>query len=763
MKLIQACLLALLGLSLPFYSASANSPSLSNNSQGYAPVESCGQCHQSQQESWRHSDHAWSMQPANNASVLGDFDDVEFDDGSVQASFFQRGDQYWVNIEGKVGPDDFPIAYTFGHYPLQQYLVELPGGRLQALTIAWDTRPVAEGGQRWFSLYPGQSFAPDDPLHWTGRYQNWNAMCADCHSTFLTMNYQPDTDTFATTWQEQNVGCQGCHGPGQGHVEWANTVASEPAAPHSANDMGLLVDFSAMKPSEVVETCAYCHSRRQPLKDGQHAQEAYLDKALPSTLRPDLYHPDGQIQGEVYVYGSFIQSKMSAAGVTCLDCHDPHSGKRLVEGNGLCLQCHNDAPSERFPQLTQKNYDTPEHHHHPAGSPGAQCVNCHMPEQTYMVVDPRRDHSFRIPRPDLTLSTGAPNACNDCHQEKDALWALEALESWYPDTKHPDHFAAALSAFRQAEQDAFGRLAGLIRDRSVPAIARATAAEHLAGFGQSAVSPLRSGLLAKEPLVRAYAAGAFAQVTPDGNEAILLKLLDSDQPRAVRDQAWRALAGADLSGLSEAEQQQIMAFQKDFESRLASLAALPGSRFNYATYLHQAGRLVEASKQYQQALALDPTFTPARVNLATMASEQGDLPLAAETLKVGADRPEIPDADRGHLAYLLALVLVEQGNIPVALRRFEQASELNPDNPRISYNHALVLGQQKRWQDAENVLASALKQHPDDYGLLQAAVYILIEQGQLEKALGYARRMQSLYPDDNYANGVVRDLEAQLP
>ncbi|MDO3721619.1 tetratricopeptide repeat protein [Marinobacter sp. chi1] len=759
MKLLETCLAALLGLSFASLAQGSESPSQSSESSGYAPAESCAQCHQSEQENWRHSDHAWAMKPAKNLSVLGDFDNTAFDDGAVKARFFQKDERFWVNIEGRDGFEDFAITYTFGHYPLQQYLVEMPGGRLQALTIAWDNRPEAEGGQRWFSLYPGQSFAPDDPLHWTGRYQNWNAMCADCHSTFLTMNYEPDSDTFATTWQEQNVGCQGCHGPGQQHVQWAKALPSESDDSFSASDMKLLVDFRSMESRDVIETCAYCHSRRQPLKDGQHAQEPYLDKALPATLRPELYHPDGQIQGEVYVYGSFIQSKMNAAGVNCLDCHDPHTGKRLVEGNGLCLQCHNEAPSERFPRLQPKNYDTPEHHHHPAGSPGAQCVNCHMPEETYMVVDPRRDHSFRIPRPDLTLSTGAPNACNDCHQDKDALWALETVENWYPDSKLSDHFASDLSAFRRAEQSAFGRLAGLVRDRSAPAIARATAAEHLGSFGPQAVSPLRSGLLAKEPLVRAYAAGAFAQLSPEGNESFLLKLLDQAQPRAVRDQAWRALAGVDLEGRSEIEQQEITAFQADYENRLASLAALPGSRFHYATYLHQAGRYAEASKQYQQALALDPTFTPARVNLATMASEQGDLPLAVETLKAGADRPEIPDTDRGHLAYLLALVLVEQGNSSAALRRFEQAADLNPDNPRIGYNHALVLGQEKRWQDAENVLAKSLKQHPDDYGLLQAAIYILIEQGQLEKALGYARRMQSLYPSDNYANSVVRDLE----
>ncbi|MDX1561161.1 MAG: cytochrome c3 family protein, partial [Marinobacter sp.] len=591
-----AQLLVFLALILPAAGPAANTPALAEERGAYVNAGTCEQCHQKEDDAWSHSDHAWAMRPAEAEWVLGNFDNSAFDDGAVTARFFRRDNGFWVSIEGETGEDeDFPIAYTFGYYPLQQYLVKLPRGRLQALTIAWDNRPKNEGGQRWFSLYPGQAFTPDDPLHWTGRYQNWNAMCADCHSTFLTMDYDAETDSFATTWQEQNVGCQGCHGPGREHVEWAQSYEAGADKAPETGALGLTVDFGTMDSEKIVETCAYCHSRRQALKDGQHAHEAYLDKALPATLRPDLYHADGQIQGEVYVYGSFIQSAMYKAGVTCLDCHDPHTTEVIAEGNALCTQCHNEAPPPRFAGIQPLNYDSPEHHHHPAGSEGAQCVNCHMTDETYMVVDPRRDHSFRVPRPDLTLQTGSPNACNDCHDDRSAEWAQQTLAQWYPSSDNkPAHFAVALDAFRNAENDAFIRLASLVRDRTQPSIARATAAEHLSSFGQTGVSALRSGLLSKQPLVQAYSAAAFSGIPLDDSLGLLSSLTSDEQPRAVRDQAIRSTASVPLDRFTAGDRERINELRKDYEDRLEALSALPGSRFGLATYLHRMGRYSEA-------------------------------------------------------------------------------------------------------------------------------------------------------------------------
>ena len=722
-------------------------PQLAQDPAGYAPAASCLGCHAEQAKAWENSDHDWAMREANAQSVLGNFANARFDEAGVKAHFFRKGEQFFVNIEGEDGkPADFQVLYTFGYDPLQQYLVALPGGRLQALTIAWDSRPKAAGGQRWFSLYPGQRFAPNDPLHWTGRYQNWNAMCADCHSTNLQKHYDDQSDSFATTWHEQNVGCQGCHGPSQAHVDWAQQKADQPYA--SAKDIGLAVDFKALGGKGLIEQCAFCHSRRQTTGVGQQPGHPLLDSVLPSTLRPDLYHPDGQIDGEVYVYGSFTQSKMFQAGVTCTDCHDPHSTKVKIEGNGLCLQCHQEQPpKERFPSLQAKNYDSPEHHHHEPGTPGAQCVSCHMPEKTYMVVDPRRDHSLRIPRPDLAEQDGSPDACTTCHTDQKPAWAAKAIEGWFGKPARPPHYGETLHAVRQGSADSLDLLSGLIKDLGKPAIVRATAAEQLAGFGAPALPSLRQALQDESPLVRAYAAAGFVDLPPVERVKELLPLLD-DANRAVRDEALRALAGIPRIALPEERRAEFDAQMADYEKRLRGNADLPGNRLNLAVLLERQGKQLEAMEQYRQALKLDPYFIPARMNLVTLANNILRPKDAEQALREGVALDNMPEADRGNLAYMLALLLVEHGQAEEGAKWLGEAAEALPQNPRIRYNQGLLLFQLRQPDQARAALEAGLEQAPDDADLLYAMIYLHGSQGQRNQALPYVVRMQQVAPDD---------------
>ncbi|MBW2279083.1 MAG: hypothetical protein JRF63_16470, partial [Deltaproteobacteria bacterium] len=362
------------------------------------------------------------MAPADDNTVLGDFNEATFISKGITSRFFRRQGGYFVNTQGPSGEmGDFEITHTFGHDPLQQYLVPFPGGRLQCLSIAWDS---VRG--EWFDLMPNQEIPPDDWLHWTRAAQNWNGMCAECHSTNLRKGFDAASNSYHTTWSEidvsceachgpgsrhvDDVSCEACHGPGSRHVEWADV---QPMARPAIDDFGLVVPTGGISSREQVELCAPCHSRRSELGDYDHSSAALLHSHLPSVLDEGLYHPDGQILDEVYVWGSFTQSKMYANDVQCSDCHDIHSLELKYEGNDLCLQCHRaDA------------YDTREHHFHKKiheGQPsdGALCVKCHMPEQPYMVIDQRADHSLRVPRPDLSLTLGTPNACSQggCHDD----------------------------------------------------------------------------------------------------------------------------------------------------------------------------------------------------------------------------------------------------------------------------------------------------------------------------------------------------------
>jgi hypothetical protein len=363
--------------------------------------QQCIDCHQEESTLWRGSHHDLAMQPANGETVLGNFNNASFDYFGTVSAFYQQDDQYFVKTDGPDGAlTDYPIAYTFGAYPLQQYLIELPQGKLQALSIAWDSREQSSGGQRWFHLYPGEHIKHNDELHWTGINQNWNYMCADCHSTNLQKNYSHAEKTYATTWSEIDVACEACHGPASAHTTWAEQANAALADKGFAfrfnerDDLIWQVDSSTgnatrSRPKHTnleIETCAACHSRRGTAHPGVLPGEPLLNNFNVSLLSEALYYPDGQINDEVYVYGSFAQSRMYHAGVTCSDCHNPHSLELRAEGNNLCAQCHSPA-----------KYDGQGHHLHASGSTGAACVNCHMPEKTYMVVDPRRDHSFRVP------------------------------------------------------------------------------------------------------------------------------------------------------------------------------------------------------------------------------------------------------------------------------------------------------------------------------------------------------------------------------
>ena len=718
-------------------------PAQAKDREGYADAGSCQACHAEQAGQWQHSDHAWALRDASAANVLGNFNDVRYDQDGVKARFYRKGDGFFVNIEGEDGkPADFKVLHTFGYAPLQQYLVALSRGRLQALTIAWDSRPAEQGGQRWFSLYPGQRFTPDDPLHWTGRYQNWNGMCADCHSTRLEKHYDDTKDSFASTWQEKTVGCQGCHGPSQAHVDWATRN------PGASPAQGLAVDFKALGSKGLVEQCAYCHSRRQGLGTGQLPGHPQLDQSLPATLRNGLYHADGQIDGEVYEYGSFTQSKMYAAGVTCTDCHDPHTTKVRIEGNGLCLQCHNTQPNTtRFAGLQAKDYDSPEHHHHAAGSPGAQCVNCHMPSKDYMVVDPRRDHALRIPRPDLAAQGIGPDACTACHKDRQPAWAASAIDSWFANPKRPAHYGESFHAVREDPGTGLGRLGYVLADKSNPAIVRATAAEQLAGMGPAASSNLRWALQDRDAVVRAYAVNGFSRVPPEQRVAPLLPLLQ-DPALAVRDEAVRALADVPAAQLPEADRQPYAAMLADYEQRLRGNADLPGGRLNLAVLMQRQGRDEQAMEQYRQALRMDPYFVPARVNLVTLASSSQRLDDAEQLLRDGVALEKMPAPDRGNLAYMLALLLAERGRSDEAVGWMEQAAVALPGNTRIRYNQGLLLSRLDRRDEALQALRSGLQQAPEDADLLYSLIYLHALAGEREQAWPYVQKMREVAPED---------------
>ncbi len=748
-------------------------PAFAQKGATFVGAETCAGCHAPETERWKTSHHALGMQKASVTTILGDFANATLTHHGVTTVFSRDGDKFIVRTEGPDGaPHDYEIAYTFGVFPLQQYLIAFPGGRYQALGIAWDSRPKAQGGQRWFPLYPAQILRAGDPLHWTGRDQTWNYQCASCHSTDLKKNYDLAADSYATSWTDIDVACEACHGPGSRHIAWAEARAAgslgpsqaEPNRQPGSRDTGLTTKLERASPgqwqmnpetgiaqrvealnSREIDVCGGCHSRRKVISRDPSAGAAFLDSYLPAMFEPGLYHADGQIDGEVFEYGSFVQSRMYHAGVICSDCHEPHSLPLREQGNGLCAQCHLPA-----------KFDVAEHHHHQQGSAGAQCVNCHMPSKTYMGVDNRRDHSIRVPRPDLSASIGTPNACTQCLPDRTAEWSAQRVADWFPNGRQTrPHYGVALYAGRIGAANAEPLLDALIADQDQSAIARASALTLLAPLASPASeATIRAALADPNPLVRAAAPRALpAPPTPAMVQAAAPLL--SDPVRAVRIETARVLAGVDQRSLTPEQQTAFAAATLElFDAEMID-ADRPELHLNLGLMETKLRHPSEAEDHYRTALRLDPNFTPALVNLADLDRMRGQNQEGADLLR----KAMAIDPDNADIRHALGLALVRQHNYADALPELRRAAELAPGNARYAYVYAIALNSTGSPAQAMELLENSHKRHPADRDTLLALLSIARETGDVATALTHARELVALYPTDRQLRTLVLDLE----
>ena len=707
--------------------------------------EQCIDCHADAYESWLGSHHDDAMDFANEQTVLGDFNDAEFEYNGITSRFYRKDDKYFVHTEGPGGEmAEFPVLYTFGVEPLQQYLVPFEGGRLQALSTAWDV-----DRERWFFLYPDTDIAADDWLHWTRNGQNWNGMCAECHSTNLRKNFDAESNTFSTEWSEIDVSCEACHGPGSKHVDWANV---DPMGRPIVDNYDLVVDTSDIDNRQLVDLCAPCHARRAEIGDYDHSQVDLLEITVPSLLIEGLYHADGQILEEDYVWGSFLQSKMYANEVRCDDCHDVHSLKLHKQGNDLCLQCH-----------LGDTYDSYDHHFHQKfveGEPsdGALCVKCHMPEQAFMVIDYRADHSLRVPRPDLSLEIGVPNGCSQsgCHDDQTVEWSVEAYTDWYGKARKP-HFGTVMAAARNGDPGAEDGLHALLESTLYPVIVRATALNALQAYpGERTDDAMRRALADEEALLRVTAVDAVAQQTPEGLVDHLGPML-FDPVRGVRIRAAARLGGVG--------REYFKAYQRDaLDKELAEYIEatkrnldFAASGMNLANLYASQGDAASAERYYRMALEVDDLFFPAKMNLAVLVSQQGNSAEAERLLReVLAAYPDQYDA-----AYSLALLLVGTNQVDEGLSYLARAAEGMPQHSRVQYNYGLLLAQLSRDDDAEVALLSALDLEPENYDFLYALIDFHYKRGQFDKALAFADRMIQAHPLQRFGHDVKAAIEGR--
>ena len=709
------------------------------------------------------------MQP--NSRCVGDFSDSSFDYYGVRSRFFRKDGKYLVETDGPDGKlATFEIKYTFGVDPLQQYLIEFPDGRLQALSVAWDSRPKDQGGQRWFHLYPDEEIKHDDVLHWTKLNQNWNFMCAECHSTGVRKNYDAGRDRFATSFAEISVGCEACHGQGSRHVDWARARQSWwPFGKSEDPRKGLLVRFDERRdvvwpinpgtgnaarnftPALVrkeVETCGLCHARRGAFSEDWVPGRSLSDTHVVSPLGRGLYHADGQMLDEVYNYGSFKQSKMFAAGVTCSDCHEPHGAKLRAPGDGVCLQCH-----------ASDKYAAAAHHRHAGSIPPLACASCHMPARTYMVIDRRHDHSFRVPRPDLSAKLGTPNACNDCHADKSAAWAASAIEGWHGTARKAfQTYAEAFHAARTNQANAAALLAAVVSDRNAPAFARASALGELAPhLSPSTIDLARTALSDPDPIVRIGALDMLESI-PAGQLWPLVSPLLSDSNRGVRIRAVSVLASVPTASQPPADRERFERAAAEFIAAQRLNADRPEGRSALGNFLARRNQPSAAEAEYRAALRLSPQYAPAAINLADLYRQLGRDGEGAGVLRAAIDASP---RDAGlHHALGLALTRLKQPD--AALVELRRATELEPDRARYDYVYAVALHSAGRNDEAMTVLKQAVARHPNDRDVLLALISFNRDAGDIVTALEYAERLVRIAPQDRQLARVIEDLRSRL-
>ena len=709
----------------------------------YVGRQACIECHLNEYTQWTGSDHDLAMQPANDSTVLGNFNNQTIEYNGITHKLYRKDDKFFVYTDGENGEmEEFEVKYTFGYYPLQQYLVEFDKGRLQTLPLTWNSKDNA-----WYhmanEIYKDEIIEHNNWLHWTNQAQNWNSMCADCHSTNLVKGYDVDHDSYNTTWNEIDVSCEACHGPASKHLEWA---AKAEYARNEHNNYGLVVQTSNIDNKQYTDLCVRCHTRRGTVSDFKHSADIY-NHTIPNLPTGENYHIDGQILDEDYVYGSFTQSKMFMQNVQCNDCHDVHSTRRHFEDNRLCTQCHR-----------ADDYDTYNHHFHKnfgeqgnaviaddgvkfEVGEGTRCINCHMPAQFYMGVDYRNDHSIRIPRPDLTQELGTPNACNQCHADKSTQWAIDYVNKWHG-VGRPYQYGLAFKEAQTGSPKGFDDLVNIYKDEVYPEIVRAIAVHYLGVYYQSQSKDILYTAINNFNGHIRYNALQSLVVNDQNSLNKVLEML-SDNTKAIRIECATKLNTLQPDQIPVKYKKAYAKAQNEYLETLRYSADFPTGKFNLANYYYNTNQIDKAEEFFKRALKQDDQLHTIKINLALLYNSKGE---HKKTDLLFKDYLKHMPED-GNTMFSYALFLSEQKRYDESMEYLLKAHKLSPKNSRIAYNIAMMYDFENNKTEAIKFLKTAIDNSPNDPGFYVALLQLHVKYQQTAKSKTVARTILEKFPD----------------
>ena len=699
----------------------------------YSGSPSCVECHAVQFESWKSSHHGLAERSVNMTEDQAAFAPAQTISHGTQKSEARVSNGH-LELETKDKNGEvkaFSMDRVIGVNPLRQFLVPDEGGRYQITELAVDPRT---SDWEWFDIFGDEDRQPGEWGHWTGRGMNWNNMCAACHNTRVRKNYQFASDSYATAMAEMSVGCEACHGPMAEHVSWRRK-----------NRSGNLADptITPFDKEQVLATCGSCHARRSELTGDFHPGEQFADHfMLTIPDETDIFYPDGQVRDEDYEYTSFLSSRMHIAGVSCMDCHDPHSGKTLLPGNLLCMRCH-EQPVAPAPKI-----DISTHLHHPPETPGGRCIDCHMPQTVYMGRHWRHDHGFTIPDPLLTKEHGIPNACNRCHTEETADWTLDAVENWYGDRMdRPTRDRARwIAEARAGNQDAHHNLLRILKNEPIP-LWRAVAANLLKRWVSD--STVMEALIDRtgdtNAMVRSMSARALELLPREGYPTVneVLENLMADSVRSVRaEAAWARRWDVSTTSVAGRDLMNFLQSNRDQPSGLLQLGQWHLDR----------GEISVALENFQRSVDWDPGSAVLRHALAVALSMVGNSAGAVKELEAAC----LLAPTDAELHYKLGLAYNEVGKANQSLESLKEAARLDPQYPQALYNLGLAYSSLGQPEAALDALLKAESADPRSPRIPYARATILFSLGRMEQAGSAASRTLELDPNFVEAANLLR-------
>jgi len=736
--------------------------------EGYAGAEACAKCHASINHEWEKSHHRRMMQPATTQSVKGDFaqNKVALKGATYLLQF--RDNNYYItesDLSGK--PWEHRVEYTLGERRFQHYLTTLPDGRVIVVPPTWDiTR------KKWaFDLDIGNpEEGSGDPI------EVWNKTCYSCHVSRGQKNFDVEKLGYHTTWQDFGINCESCHGPGREHIARAAAPQVKVMdADRRARIKEAIINPAQLDPANSTMICAQCHSFRDIYADNFKSGANYYDffmpvmeYRLPASEDP-AYWPDGrprQLANEAF--GLWQSQCFLKGGATCVTCHSqPHTidvdrnPKLRPNNNALCTGCH-----------TSIAINISAHTHHAATSSGSSCIECHMPATVISLKSRMRDHSMSIPAPENTIRHDIPNACNLCHRNKGADWAVRQTNAWYGD-KSRQKIIRRADAFMQAQHGdaaAIPALEQILSDSARGPLIRANAAGYLGSFSNdpSAYDALLHSFSDPEPLIRATAATSIKPSAAQREAlATALVTLLKDPIRTVRMSAAIAMVamgvrpfpGEDGELYERAKELYHARAELDSDDAEQQLAA---GKFSFLS-----GDMAGAVSAFRATLKLDPSI-PAQYYLGRSLAEKGDYQSARQILNAiprddrqydpaqrllaeiaaKAPSPSEPqpaagstgEAGDAQAKFLSGQVLYQNEEYGAALKDLEQALRLAPKaewTTKAQIYRAICLEKLARTSKAEAAMQSLSKQPEarENVDFQLAFVEMLYETGRAEEAL----------------------------